>query len=403
MSLPNVNIVIGNGNLGRVAASTDATAGMIVHGVAVPGKLELTKLYTLSSTRDLDRLGIIAEATTEGQAINPLAFSEIANFYAQAGEGAELHLIVVADTMTPEQIVDSAAASPLCKLIEGAGGRIRIVSINYMPSQADAAAAEKQIEKLAAAVAKAHKCAENYAARMMPFRILLPFAPVMWDETASEPPIYKPNEGSYNRVGVVAICNASGSCAGYPSPAIALGRAAAIEPQMSIGRVKDGAVLPDAKLPNGKTFKTQRSISEILDAAGYVTPIGYPTKNGAYLNGGPMATTITDDYSDLSLGRIIDKAVVVVYNTYITEIQDNITVSQDGGLPPGVCVSFSSMLENAIAASMGRQISSFSVAIDSTQNVLSTGRLEIQCKIVPMATLREINVNLSFENPALTN
>lgn len=132
-----------------------------------------------------------------------------------------------------------------------------------------------------------------------------------------------------------------------------------------------------------------------------LTRPSYPTKNGAYLNGNPMAAPVTDDYSELNLGRIIDKATVVVYSTYISEIMDNIQISEDGTIAPGVCVAFSSMIDNAIASTMGSQISSFSASIDSKQNVLSTGALAINCKIVPLATLQEINVMLAFDNPAL--
>ena len=59
------------------------------------------------------------------------------------------------------------------------------------------------------------------------------------------------------------------------------------------------------------------------------------------------------------------------------------------------------MIENAVNSEMGSQISSFSAYVNPDQNILSTGKLEIDCKLVPMGVLREITVNLSFDNPAL--
>ena len=58
MSLPNVNIVLGNGNMGAVTLSDDGISGLILTGTAVAGKLELNRAYVLGSTLDLVKLGI---------------------------------------------------------------------------------------------------------------------------------------------------------------------------------------------------------------------------------------------------------------------------------------------------------------------------------------------------------
>lgn len=47
MSLPNVKVVIGNGNMGIVSSSNDGVAGLILTGAAVSEKLELNKVYVL--------------------------------------------------------------------------------------------------------------------------------------------------------------------------------------------------------------------------------------------------------------------------------------------------------------------------------------------------------------------
>ena len=58
MSLPNVNIVLGNGNMGAVTLSDDGISGLILTGTAVAEKLELNRAYVLGSTLDLAKLGI---------------------------------------------------------------------------------------------------------------------------------------------------------------------------------------------------------------------------------------------------------------------------------------------------------------------------------------------------------
>ena len=123
MSLPNVNITLGNGNIGTVTLSDDGIAGLILTGSAVEGKLALNKVYVLSSSNDLSKLGIDKES-------NPLVYKDVSAFYTTAGDGAELHLLVVSEATTLTQICSAEAGSPLQTLIDSAAGRIRLVGVN---------------------------------------------------------------------------------------------------------------------------------------------------------------------------------------------------------------------------------------------------------------------------------
>ena len=129
MSLPNVNITLGNGNIGAVTLSDDGIAGLILTGTAVSSTLELNKVYVIASTADLKKLGLTAEN-------NPLAYKEVLGFYESAGDGAELHLLVVDAAKTLTEICSMEAGSPLKTLIDSAAGRIRLVGITVirMPS-----------------------------------------------------------------------------------------------------------------------------------------------------------------------------------------------------------------------------------------------------------------------------
>ena len=178
MPLPNVNIKLGNGNLGQTSATDDGISGLILTGKAVEGKLELNKHYQLSSTRDLKVLGITEDT-------NPLAVKEIKAFYAQAGEGAELHLLIVSEATTLTAMCDPADDSPLRRLIDAAAGRIRLVGINKLPPAEYEADATQGIDADAiTAAANAQKVAESYANQIRPFRLLLP-APAWTGSTDS--------------------------------------------------------------------------------------------------------------------------------------------------------------------------------------------------------------------------
>lgn len=389
MSLPNVNIILGNGALGQVATTDDGVAGLILTGTEVAGKLELNKRYQLGGTTELEKLGITKE-------INPLAYKEIRAFYSQAGQGAELHLLLVAEATTLTAMCDSAAGSPLCKLIDSTGGRIRIVGVNKIsPKEYEVVNTQGIDYDAITAGDAAHKTAQSYADQVRPFRLLMP-APAFKSDSDD---LFSPREASYNRVGYVL---ASDDTIDHTAAiGMVLGRAAKVEPQQSLGRVKDGSMAPTLYLTNGKSYDQVTSIINMLHDAGYIIPVSYPTKNGAYLNGNPMAAPATDDYSELNLGRVIDKAHVICYDTYISEILDNIIVDEKGQIPSGTCKYFEGMIENAIGIAMSGQISGFTAYVNPDQNVLSSGTLEIACSITPLGTLQNINVNLAFTNPAL--
>ena len=391
MGLPKVKINLGNGNLGQTSITDDGIAGMILTGKAVDGTLELNKHYQLSSTRDLKGLGITEEN-------NPLAAKEIKAFYAQAGDGAELHLLVVSEATTLATMCDPADGSPLRKLIDAAAGRIRLIGINKLtPAEYEADTTQGIDADAITAAANAQQVAESYANQIRPFRLLLP-APA-WTGTTEN--LYKPAESSYNRVAFILASD--GAIAGEYSAAVGmiLGRAALMEPQQSIGRVKSGSLTPEGYFTSGDNYLDKIGMAESLNDAGYIFFTSYTAKNGCYLNGDGMAAPASDDYGQLHLGRIIDKAMVIAYTTYISEILENIAVDEKGNLPVGACKNFEGMIENAIAGNMGNKISSFTAYVDPSQNILSTGKLEIDCKLVPLGVLREIQVNLSFENPAV--
>lgn len=393
MNLPNVNIVIGNGNMGNISLSDDGIAGLILTGAAVANKLELNKVYVLGSTLELAKLGITAET-------NPLAHKEVTAFYNVAGEGAELHLLVVGEATTLTQMCSQDADSPLRKLVNSAAGRIRLVGINRNTPADYEMTAEKGLDAdVITAVASAHAVAEDFLTSIAPFRVLLPA--LGWDGQTDN--LYKPREGSYNRVSVVMASDGKFGASKLYSAAIGqvLGRAAKIAVHQNLGRVRDGAIAAKGYLTDGKAPEEHFSLMNLLEDAGYIFYRTFVGKNGYYLNGDATATDITDDYCFLSSGRVIDKAMVVTYRTYIDDILDNIRVDPaKGTIPVSICKSFEASIIRAVNTSMGDEMSSFTAYIDPNQNILANGRMTITCKIVPLATLREITVNLSLNNPA---
>lgn len=392
MTLSNVNIKLENGALGRVSASADGVAGLILTGKTVVGKLDLNKVYLLSSPRDLVTLGITAETNT-------LAHKDILAFYAQAGEGAELYLLVVSEATTLTQMCGAEDASPLKKLVDHAKGRIRLIGINRTPpAEYEAATTETGIDNDAVLAATAAQLvAESYAKQINPFRMFIPA--LLWDDTTDK--LFKPREASSNRVGLVLAADVKFGQVASAAIGQVLGRAALIPVNYSIARVKNGAIAASGFLTSGKKPEECAGLHELLNDAGYIFYRLFVGKNGYYLNDDCLSAPLSDDYSNLNLGRVIDKAMIIAYTAYIDEIQDSIEVDDKGELPQYLCTYFESNIENAIAMKMQNEISQFTAYINPAQNVLSSSKLEISCKITPKGITRNINVTLGFDNPAL--
>ncbi len=390
MALPTVTINLQNGGLGRVAQSDDGVAGLILTGAAVAGKLELNTVYQLSSPRDLTKYGITAEN-------NPLAYKELTAFYAEAGDGAELYLLIVSSATTLTQMCGSEDGSPLTKLITYGRGRIRLVGVNrLLPLEYETDTSKTGIDNDAVtAAAAAHATGESFAEKVMPFRCLMPA--VAWDGTTDN--LFKPREASYNRVGFVMASDDKTD----RSAAIGqvLGRAAKNPVNYSLARVKSGSIAVNGWLTNGKTPEECDALLSALDEAGYIIYRTFPKKAGYYFNGDAMAAPLSDDYSNLNYGRIADKAMIIIYTTYIDEIGDDLEVDDSGNIPAPMCAYYEGLINNAVAVAMEGEISAFDSFVDPAQNILSSSRMAVGCKITPRGILRDIIVNLGFENPAL--
>lgn len=390
MARPNVNITLGNGNLGRSTATDDGVAALLLTGATVSGKLELNKHYQLSGTADLVALGVTADN-------NPLVYKEVTAFYEQTGDGAELHLLVVAEATTLAQMCDSAADSPLRKLIDASGGRVRLVGVNKIPPTEYEADVTQDIDKDAITAAeKAQAVIESYAAgKVNPFRLLMP-APAFDAEVDS---LFKPRESSTNAVCyVLASDDASKHTAAIGR---VLGRAASLSVHQSIGRVRSGSIGTEMYLTDGRSYIDADGLADSLHDAGYIIPVAYPRKNGAYLNGDPAAAPVTDDYAQLRYGRTVDKARIIVYDTLIDEVLDDVDTDSDGDLSAGQRASYEGVIENAVLTQMNGEITSFEVSIPEGQNILTSETIRVVCRIQPKGVVATFEVTLEFTNPAL--
>ena len=109
---------------------------------------------------------------------------------------------------------------------------------------------------------------------------------------------------------------------------------------------------------------------------------------------------IEDDFSSIARGRIIDKALTIVYDFFLEELNENVQVEAGTGrLPIQICKFLEGECANRINREMGPAISDVEVFIDPEQNVLSTDKITVEVRVVPVGYLKFIDVSLGFDNP----
>lgn len=387
MGLPKVAITLGNGNLGRTAATDDGVAGLVLTGVAT-NQLALAVPTVLFSLSDAEQLGI-----TNASA-NTYAYRHIKEFYDIAGEGAELYIMLVESTVTMPQIADVTNANGAVKLLDAAKGRIRLLGITFNPDDLYVAPTGEGMDgNVFDAVVKAQQLAQAYTEQFKPVRILLEANAVDIEHPEKLKDL---RTLSANRVGIVL----AGTYYDTPSVGLVIGRAASIPVQRNLGRVKDGALpITNAYIASKKIEDI--SALELLHAKGYIFFRTFVGRSGYYLNDDPMCAPVTDDYSQLAMGRVIDKAITLSYQTYVEELNDEVAIDENGKLSVPVIKYLQSRIETAVNTAMADEISSFSAYVDANQNVLSTGKITVKATIVPVGYTKTIEVLLGFSNPAL--
>ncbi|MGA0556536.1 DUF2586 family protein [Larkinella sp. VNQ87] len=395
MAQPKVDIQIQSGGLGRSTQVADGVAGLVVTGVAATG-LALGVAKRLFSLADAEDVGIKSDVP------NLLhAWTQINDFFAFAGDGAELWIILIANTTTLVSAVGNSAddSTPLEKLLVAAEGRVNVAGVSmgraagYTPSLNQGFDGNVQ-----AAVGAAQMVAEKFYGRYSPVHIIL-------DGSYMDPAggyINWRQGGTANRVSCFVGTDVAGarvSCMGK-----LLGRLASIPVQRNIGRVKDGSFMADAYLTSGVSVRslTLGALNAIHDA-GYILPRIHQGIPGVFLSDDPSLVDNNDDFSSISRNRVIGKAVRLTYQTYVLELLDEVEVQANGRISPTKIGYLEGRIENAINQQMvvNGNCSSVDCTIDPRQNILSTDRLEIQLKLIPVGQLKEIVIKLGFTNPAL--
>jgi len=401
--MKDVTIIIGNGNLGRASAVLDGVTALVASGVAVADKFALGDVLALRSVADAENLGITAAYDLANKV---LLHQHIADFYANAGEGAELYVMPVVNTVTMEDMADiTKTYAPV--LLDTLKGRVRQLIITRVPPADYAPVFANQFDPdVWAAITKAQALYASEFTKHRPIQILVEGRGFQGTAaTAKDLRTLAANRVSVVICQVAEVAAKDARFADYAAVCLAAGRLAAIPVQRNIGRVKDSDVTVngEAAFSDGTKLSAMSQASiDALDGFGYIFLIERDGKAGYFFNNDHTACPLTDDYAYIHRGRPIDKAARLVRQVYLEELLDDIEVDPvTGKMAAAVIKSYQRAGEKSIEINMlaNGEVSGVRVFVDPDQNILSTDKVSTVMRIVPKGMANEFEVKLSYENP----
>lgn len=188
------------------------------------------------------------------------------------------------------------------------------------------------------------------------------------------------------------------TCLGATLGAVSFGQVSNCIEWVGKFNASNGVELDTPAFANGDLVSAKaESYLTAIDSNRYIFLKKYVGNAGTYFNDSHTAIIITSDYAYIENNRTIDKAIRGIYSSVLPALGSPLVLNSDGTLTDTTIAYFSSLAElNLIQMVRDIDLSSFQVTIDSTQDVLSTGKLIIAVELLPIGVARSIQVNIGF-------
>ena len=137
---------------------------------------------------------------------------------------------------------------------------------------------------------------------------------------------------------------------------------------------------------------------EALNGKGYIFLTQYAGNAGTYFNDSFTATAATSDFAYIENNRTIDKAIRELNRVLVPKISGPAYIDPDtGNLQTATVSAINALCEEPLdAMKRNGELSGYKVYINPRQRILQTSKLEVVLKIVPVGTMREIEVAIGF-------
>lgn len=149
---------------------------------------------------------------------------------------------------------------------------------------------------------------------------------------------------------------------------------------------------------NGQTYLSLSDAAITnLDSYGYCFLRKVIDLNGSFHNRPYTSVSLTSDYAFIYSNRTIDKAIKNLRQTILPSVASPIKVNADGTLSVDVINFFKSLGQQALDTMLrNAELSNYQILIDPSQDVLSTGTLELTAELQPLGVADFITINIGF-------
>lgn len=357
MSRPKVLVAVTNGNLGLRPASENGVSAVLVASPVAPVAGYGTA-FLVSTINDVKTA--FAQAGNEDVVE---AFTK--GFFAEAPEGTKCYVLAMAQATNLQTLFAAANAE---KALNLAAGTVRMVAAIKFPAGGYTPTITGGFDQdVHNAVTDAQTLANAWQVKNKGFRA---FVQGYGYTNAAAATDY--STASNRNVAIVV-----GSIADETATAtlLALGRAARVQPQENIGKVKTGslniAAADAVKIGAANADAVSSTDLDLLHTKRYIFMVRNENASGYVWNFDSMLTAPTDDYNNLRYGRIIDNAQRIAFREFYEELKDDVFVDANGRLSKVVEKALETKIESAIDSDMRPQL-----------NVID-GRADVECLVNP--------------------
>ncbi len=170
------------------------------------------------------------------------------------------------------------------------------------------------------------------------------------------------------------------------------------EPHQDLARVRTGA------LPAVQALIRDEARTPALDAVRYSTLRTHVGKPGYYMTNARLMSGPTSDYQHVQHRRVMDIACTNVRRNGLEYLNDSVVVdSATGYIAESDARAIDANLTELLRAEVlsPGYVSDATVRVHRDVNILSTGRLVVTVRLVPLGYLKSISVDIGFLNPSL--
>jgi hypothetical protein len=388
--LSKITVIVTNNNLGIAPATDDGVMGLLVQGV------DGNAIAVGDHRQYFSYADVLADFGEEYDTINNLnVLSHLRDFYDEGGNGKELWVKLLSQSLTMAQMVTSHTET----LMNESNFRVKIIGVirNPLGSYTPVAQGSTVLDAdVYTAIGAAQTVATAWAAEFAPILFILQGRFV--NTTFSQLTLPDLTQRSDNRVAVF-LGDYMPSRMG--AVGLVLGRLSKNSVQRKIGAVADGAV-KNVDYAYYGSLQVNNNLATIVNDNGFIGLRKHNRKAGYFFTNDNTATVETEDFSSVVNRRVIDKAIRIAYDTFLEKVEDEIQVDAQGRIDPVEAKADQADMERAISLTMlaNAEISAVQCLIDPFQNILATGQYKIQLNITPVGYKTHIVVELGFRNPA---